>query len=78
MVRLIYRQEYMILAQKNPLEYEFEYFQAHQSEFSAKHTGIRHSLFEDVKCEPDFADAKVMLVSYSAFINYLILKSSQT
>ena len=38
----------------------------------------RHGTNEKTKYEPDFADAKFMLVSCSAFINYLILKSNVT
>ncbi len=38
--------------------------------------GIRHFLLEDSKC--DFNDAKYMLVSCSAFINYLIVKAQKT
>ena len=37
--------------------------------------GIRHSLLE--KDTVDFEDAKFMLVSCSAFINYLTIKSSK-
>ena len=37
--------------------------------------GIRHFLMEDSKC--DFEDAKYMLVSCSAFINYLIVKAQK-
>jgi len=37
--------------------------------------GIRHALIEDNNC--DFEDAKFMLVSCSAFINYLIIKANK-
>ena len=37
--------------------------------------GIRHALMDEDKC--DFEDAKYMLVSCSAFINYLIAKSAK-
>lgn len=37
--------------------------------------GIRHSLMDDHNC--DFEDAKYMLVSSSAFINYLIVKADK-
>jgi len=37
--------------------------------------GIRHALMESSTC--DFEDAKYMLVSSSAFINYLIVKSDK-
>ncbi len=37
--------------------------------------GIRHALTEESTC--DFEDAKYMLVSCSAFINYLIMKSQK-
>jgi len=38
--------------------------------------GIRHGLMDESNC--DFDDAKYMLVSCSAFINYLISKSQKT
>lgn len=38
--------------------------------------GIRHALTEEPNC--DFEDAKFMLVSCSAFINYLIAKATKT
>ena len=38
--------------------------------------GIRHALTEEPNC--DFEDAKFMLVSCSAFINYLISKASKS
>lgn len=38
--------------------------------------GVRHAIMEEVK-EPDFEDAKYMLVSCSAFINYLIGKQAK-
>ncbi len=41
---------------------------------SDKRSGIRHAIFEGSDCIPDYADAKYMLVSCSAFINYLLLK----
>jgi AbiJ N-terminal domain 4 len=41
---------------------------------NSKSSGIRHALMENGK-EPDFNDAKFMLVSCSAFTNYLISKS---
>ena len=37
--------------------------------------GIRHAMTEDATC--DFEDAKFMLVSCSAFINYLIMKAQK-
>ena len=37
--------------------------------------GIRHALTEETTC--DFADAKFMLVSCSAFINYLVIKANK-
>ena len=39
--------------------------------------GIRHSL-TDGKTPPDFDDAKFMLVSCSAFVNYLVSKASKS
>lgn len=41
--------------------------------YTSDSDGIRHSLMEESTC--DFEDAKFMLVSCSAFINYLIAKS---
>lgn len=37
--------------------------------------GIRHALTEETTC--DFEDAKFMLVSCSAFINYLVIKANK-
>ena len=37
--------------------------------------GIRHALTEEATC--DFEDAKFMLVSCSAFINYLVIKANK-
>jgi len=37
--------------------------------------GIRHAMIEESDC--DMADAKYMLVSCSAFVNYLIMKASK-
>lgn len=37
--------------------------------------GIRHALTEESTCE--FEDAKYMLVSSSAFVNYLIIKANK-
>ena len=37
--------------------------------------GIRHALMEEPTC--DFEDAKYMLVSCSAFVNYLIVKADK-
>ncbi|QKG56862.1 hypothetical protein GKZ68_09635 [Hymenobacter sp. BRD128] len=37
--------------------------------------GIRHAIIEDANC--DFEDAKLMLVSCSAFINYLISRANK-
>lgn len=42
---------------------------------NSKDSGIRHAIINEVK-EPDFEDAKYMLVSCSAFINYVIGKSA--
>ncbi len=41
--------------------------------YTSDEGGIRHSMLESSKC--DFEDAKYMLVSCSAFVNYLIEKS---
>lgn len=41
---------------------------------SSKDTGIRHGLCDDAKHPPGFEEAKYMLVSCSAFVNYLLQK----
>jgi len=41
---------------------------------NSKDSGIRHAMIEN-GIEPDFEDAKYMLISCSAFINYLISKN---
>jgi len=41
-----------------------------------KNNGIRHAIVTS-PTEPDFADAKYMLISCSAFINYLITKAEK-
>jgi hypothetical protein len=43
--------------------------------YTSDSDGIRHALMEDHNC--DFEDAKYMLVSSSAFINYLIVKADK-
>jgi len=43
--------------------------------YTSSADGIRHALLEET--ELDFGDAKFMLVSCSAFVNYLILMSSK-
>lgn len=43
---------------------------------NSKDNGIRHAII-DTPVEPDFADAKYMLISCSSFINYLITKSEK-
>ena len=43
--------------------------------YTSDSDGIRHALMEDSNC--DFEDAKYMLVSSSAFINYLIVKADK-
>ncbi|WP_119792821.1 AbiJ-NTD4 domain-containing protein [Flavobacterium anhuiense] len=43
--------------------------------YTSDSDGIRHALMDDHNC--DFEDAKYMLVSSSAFINYLIVKASK-
>lgn len=43
--------------------------------YTSDDDGIRHALMEDSTC--DFEDAKYMLVSSSAFINYLIVKANK-
>jgi len=42
---------------------------------SDKKSGIRHCIFDETDCIPDFTDAKYMLVVCSAFINYLLSKA---
>ncbi|MBA7683119.1 hypothetical protein ES703_91477 [subsurface metagenome] len=43
--------------------------------YTSDEGGIRHAMIEDNPC--DFDDAKYMLVSCSAFVNYLIMKTSK-
>ncbi|MCX5636320.1 MAG: hypothetical protein NTX52_01325 [Planctomycetota bacterium] len=43
--------------------------------YTSDEGGIRHAMIEDNPC--DFDDAKYMLVSCSAFINYLIMKAGK-
>lgn len=43
--------------------------------YTSDSDGIRHALTEEHNC--DFEDAKYMLVSCSAFINYLVVKSDK-
>jgi hypothetical protein len=43
--------------------------------YTSDSDGIRHALSEETTC--DFEDAKYMLVSSSAFINYLIVKANK-
>lgn len=43
--------------------------------YTSDSDGIRHALMEEHTC--DFEDAKYMLVSSSAFINYLIIKADK-
>lgn len=43
--------------------------------YTSDSDGIRHALMDNTNC--DFEDAKYMLVSSSAFINYLITKASK-
>jgi hypothetical protein len=43
--------------------------------YTSDSDGIRHALMDEHNC--DFEDAKYMLVSSSAFINYLIVKASK-
>lgn len=43
--------------------------------YTSDEGGIRHALMEDPNC--DFEDAKFMLISCSAFINYLIVKANK-
>lgn len=43
--------------------------------YTSDSDGIRHALMDDHNC--DFEDAKYMLVSSSAFINYLIVKADK-
>jgi hypothetical protein len=40
------------------------------------YSGVRHAICDGSGNIPDFADAKFMLVSCRAFINYLLLKAS--
>jgi hypothetical protein len=43
--------------------------------YTSDSDGIRHALTEETNC--DFEDAKYMLVSCSAFINYLVVKADK-
>ena len=43
--------------------------------YTSEEGGIRHAMIEDNPC--DFDDAKYMLVSCSAFVNYLIMKANK-
>lgn len=43
--------------------------------YTSDSDGIRHALMEDHNC--DFEEAKYMLVSSSAFINYLVIKADK-
>lgn len=43
--------------------------------YTSDASGIRHALMDNSKCE--FEDAKYMLISSSAFINYLIVKADK-
>lgn len=43
--------------------------------YTSDSDGIRHALTEEATC--DFEDAKFMLVSCSAFINYLVVKANK-
>lgn len=44
--------------------------------YTSDSDGIRHALMDEANC--DFEDAKYMLVSSSAFINYLIIKANKS
>lgn len=44
--------------------------------YTSDESGIRHAMLDDAR-QIDFADAKYMMVSCSAFINYLIMKSDK-
>ena len=46
--------------------------------YTSDEKGIRHSLMEQSKLDLDFEDAKFMLVSCSAFVNYLKIKASKS
>jgi hypothetical protein len=43
--------------------------------YTSDANGIRHALLEEANL--DFEDAKFMLVSCSAFVNYLVAKASK-
>lgn len=57
----------------NQLKNAFDKLYAYTND---KDIGVRHA-FINPPNEPDLADAKYMLITCSAFINYLILKSSK-
>lgn len=44
---------------------------------NSKESGIRHSIIDNDHTEPSFDDAKYMLVSCSAFINYILSKTKK-
>lgn len=44
---------------------------------NSKESGIRHSIIDNNHREPSFDDAKYMLVSCSAFINYILSKTKK-
>ena len=43
--------------------------------YTSDQGGIRHAMIDESTC--DFEDAKYMLVSCSAFVNYLIMKANK-
>lgn len=54
-----------------------EGFEKHYAYSNNKSSGIRHSILEEHQ-SPDFHDAKYMLVTCCAFINYLVGKTAKT
>jgi hypothetical protein len=44
--------------------------------YTSDNDGIRHALTQDSNCDQE--DAKYMLVSCSAFVNYLIVKATKS
>jgi hypothetical protein len=61
---------------KNPLHPAFEKALVSLYGYTSDEGGIRHALSEE-SVDPSYADAKFMLVSCSAFINYLLTKASE-
>ena len=64
------------LKEKKPMHPAFEQALIKQYGYTSDEGGIRHALTDD-STAPSFADAKFMLVSSSAFINYALTKAAE-